>query len=222
MVYNNNKLAIIDDDYHKLSYLEYDEVNIFHEWYLIEGEERISELSRQLRTFFNYKQSIIHAKFSLLRKYTKNSHSESISRYGNDLITHTSRVIALLKNIGAVDGNIVETLKIYMKKLILNPKRADIEKLQEIKKGIKKIWEILHVLSELGLYNNQSLLKTAIKISCISCEVNTALFTRFGNFYSELNKNYLQLEKELIRSDQFDNREQFPVNKRKIGVRISK
>lgn len=222
MVYNNDKLAIIDDDFHDLPYLEYDEENIFHEWYLIEGEERISELSRQLRTFFNYKQSIIHVKFSKLRKYTKNSHSESISRHGNDLITHTSRFIALLKNIGVEDGNIVETLKIRMKKLVLNPKRADIEKLQEIKKDIKKIWEILHVLSELGLYNNRSLLKTAIKISCISCEVNTALFSGLANFYSELNKNYLQLEQDLIGSNQFDEQEQFPVNKRKIGVRISR
>ncbi|NVM19951.1 MAG: hypothetical protein HWN80_19785 [Candidatus Lokiarchaeota archaeon] len=222
MVYNNNKSSIIDDDFHDLPYLEYDEQNIFHEWYLIEGEGRISELSRQLRTFFNYKQSIIHVKFSKLRKYAKNSYSESISRHGNDLITHTSRFIGLLKNIGVEDGNIIETLKIHMKKLVLNPKRADIDKLHEIKKEVKKIWEILHVLSELGLYNNQSLLKTAIKISCISCEVNSALFTRFGNFYGELNKNYLQLERELIKSEQFDKQDQLPVNKRKIGVAINK
>ena len=221
MVYNNNKLAIIDDDYHKLSYLEYDEVNIFHEWYLIEGEERISELSRQLRTFFNYKQSIIHAKFSPLRKYTKNSHSESISKYGNDLITHTSRLIVLLKNIGAGDGNIVETLKIYMKKLIINPKRADIEKLQEINKYCKKIWEILHILSELGLYN-KSLLRNSIKISCISCEVKTALFPRFSNFYSELNKNYLQLEKELIRTHQVNKIDQVPAKEKRARVCVSK
>lgn len=55
MEYNNDKLTIIDDDFYDEPYLEYDEENIFHEWYLIEGEERISELSRQLRTFFNYK-----------------------------------------------------------------------------------------------------------------------------------------------------------------------
>ncbi len=58
MVYNNDKLTVIDEDYHDLSYLEYNEVDIFHEWYLAEGEERISELSRQLRTLFNYKQSV--------------------------------------------------------------------------------------------------------------------------------------------------------------------
>lgn len=57
MVYNNDKLTNLDDDFHDLPYLEYDEVNIYHEWYLLEGEQRISELSRQLRTFFNYKQS---------------------------------------------------------------------------------------------------------------------------------------------------------------------
>jgi len=222
MVYNKCKLTIIDDDFYDVPCLEYDEENIFHEWYLIEGEERISELSRQLRTFFNYKQSIIRLKFSKLRKNTKNFHSELISRYENDLITYTSRFIVLLKNVGVEDGDIAETLKNYMKKISLNPKRADIEKLQEIKKYCKKIWEILHILSELGLYNNQSLLKNAIKISCISCEVKTALFTRFSNFYSELNKNYLQLEKELIRSHQFDKKDQLPAKERKIGVRISK
>jgi hypothetical protein len=222
MEYNNDKLTIIDDDFCDEPYLEYDEEDIFHEWYLIEGEERISELSRQLRTFFNYKQSIIHLKFSRPKNFTKNSHSELISRYENDLITHTSRFIVLLKNLEVEDGDIAEKLKNHMKKLSLNPKRADIEKLQEINKYCKKIWEILHILSELGLYNNQSLLKNAIKISCISCEVKTTLFPRFSNFYSELNKNYLQLEKELIRAHQVNKIDQLPAKEKRTRVCISK
>jgi len=222
MEYNNDKLTIIDDDFYDEPYLEYDEENIFHEWYLIEGEERISELSRQLRTFFNYKQSIIRLKFSKPRNNTKNSHSKLIARNEKDLITHTSRFIVLLRNIGVKDGDIFETLKNYIKKLSLKPERADIEKLQEIIKYSKKIWEILHILSELGLYNNQSLLKNTIKISCISCEVKTALFPPFSKFYSELNKNYIQLEKELIKSHQFNKKDQLPAKKRKIGVCISK
>ena len=222
MEHNNDELTIIDEDFYDEPYLEYEEENIFHEWYLIEGEERISELSRQLRTFFNYKQSIIHLKFSTPRNYTKNSHSELISRYENDLITHTSRFIVLLKNLGVKDGDIAEKIKKYTKKLNLNPERADIEKLQEINKYSKKIWEILHILSELGLYNNQSLLKNAIKISCISCTVKTALFPQFSNFYNELKKNYIQLEKELIGSHQFTKIEQLPAKEKKIGVCISK
>ena len=222
MEYNNDKLTYIDDGFYDEPYLEYDEENIFHEWYLIEGEERISELSRQLRTFFNYKQSIIRLKFSKLRNITKNSHNKLSTRYENDLITHTSRFIVLLRNLGVKDGDIVETLKNYVKKLSLKPESADIEKLQEIIKYSKKIWEILHILSELGLYNNQSLLKNTIKISCISCEVKTALFPPFSNFYSELNKNYLQLEKELINSHQFNKNDQLSVKKRKTGVCISK
>lgn len=222
MEYNNDKFTIIDDDFYDEPYLEYEEENIFHEWYLIEGEERISELSRQLRTFFNYKQSIIRLKFSKPRNSIKNSHNKLIARYENDLINHTSRFLALLRNLGVSDGCIVETLKNYMKKLSLNPESAEIEKLQKIIKYSKKIWEILHILSELGLYNNQSLLKSTIKISCISCEVKTALFPPFSNFYSELNKNYLQLEKELIKPHQFNKKDQLPVKKRKIGVCISR
>ncbi|MHA1822806.1 MAG: hypothetical protein ACTSXM_02935, partial [Promethearchaeota archaeon] len=45
-------------------YIDFDENNIFHEWCSIEGVERLNELSRQLRTLINYKQSIIHLRFS--------------------------------------------------------------------------------------------------------------------------------------------------------------
>ncbi len=40
---------------------EYDE--IFNDWYEIEGARKIKELSRQLRTFFNYKTEVIRYRF---------------------------------------------------------------------------------------------------------------------------------------------------------------
>jgi len=48
----------IDDPYIES---EYDE--IFNEWYEIEGIRKIRELSRQLRTFFNYKAEVIRYRF---------------------------------------------------------------------------------------------------------------------------------------------------------------
>ena len=40
---------------------EYDD--IFNDWYEIEGARKIKELSRQLRTFFNYKAEVIRYRF---------------------------------------------------------------------------------------------------------------------------------------------------------------
>ena len=46
------------------SLLEEEEDSEFLEWIEMEGSERIDELSRQLNTFFNYKNSIIRLRFS--------------------------------------------------------------------------------------------------------------------------------------------------------------
>jgi hypothetical protein len=64
-------------------------------------------------------------------------------------------------------------------------------------------------------------LKKILSISCISCEVNIALFSPFSEFYSELKKNYLLLENELSSMLKIKNKELNPTNNNKIGVRIT-
>jgi hypothetical protein len=85
-------------DYIKDPYIErgYDE--IFNDWYEIEGVQKIKELSRQLRTFFNYKAEIIRYRFRSspnLADGKKNTQSFSKKQEVESL---TSDFIRILKN----------------------------------------------------------------------------------------------------------------------------
>jgi thymidylate kinase len=77
---NMNDLARFETNMNNSSYLEYDEDNDFLEWYMIEGAERINELSRQLRTFLNYKKSVIQSRFSKSGKFDRISKSDLLTK----------------------------------------------------------------------------------------------------------------------------------------------
>ena len=47
------------------SYLDYEEYSEFMEWYSLEGNIQIIELSRQLRTCLNYRSSLIRVSAAL-------------------------------------------------------------------------------------------------------------------------------------------------------------
>jgi hypothetical protein len=213
-----NDLTCFDDDIYK--YLEYDEENEFIEWYSIEGAERISELSRQLRTFINFKKAIIHLRFSRSKNHNRMSKDDLITKYESNLITSTLRFITLLKMVGIDDGVIVEKIRILINKLQKNPNKIEINQLKEINFLCNKIWKLLHILSELEINNHPQLISKAIKISSISCEVKNALFPLFSDFYSELKKNYLQLDNELSCLLRLKNKHYIKIKKKKIGVRV--
>ena len=58
----------LDDDFDGLTYLDEHVEDEALEWYSIEGAERIKELSRQVRTFLNYRTSLIYLRFSRSQK----------------------------------------------------------------------------------------------------------------------------------------------------------
>lgn len=91
-------------------YLDYDEDNIFLEWYLIEGEDRIKELSRQLRTFLNYKKSIIYLRFSRSQSFNYTQKEDLIIKNERALNILTSQLITLLKMIGSENDAISERI----------------------------------------------------------------------------------------------------------------
>jgi len=52
------------DPLNESSLLDIEDDSIFLEWALMEGSERINELSRQFRTFLNYKFALILQRYS--------------------------------------------------------------------------------------------------------------------------------------------------------------
>ena len=65
---NKNNGNIIQNSFNTMSLLELEDDSEFIEWCFLEGSERISELSRQLRTFLNYKNEIIRFRYSKSRE----------------------------------------------------------------------------------------------------------------------------------------------------------
>ncbi len=64
MARNTNNFVNIYDIFDNPSFLDYEENSEFLEWYSTEGSKRISELTRQLRSFLNYKSVVIRLRFS--------------------------------------------------------------------------------------------------------------------------------------------------------------
>lgn len=87
-------------------------------------------------------------------------------------------------------------------KLIENIKSKSLEidrnHLIQIRNLSKKIWIILHKLSELEIHLHPRLLIVLTQIASILCSSESFFFSPFSNFYLELKANYLQLEGELL------------------------
>ena len=188
---------IFDDHEDYITFFEQGENDDFSDWYSLEGSESLIELSRQFRTFFNYKYLIIRSKFSEINKSTKISNNDKIISCKNSIFNLSSQLINLLNEIGVENGNIIEKIQILQQKVGRVPTKPDIFLLKKIKFLAEEIWENLHIISELELHYHPKLLKIAISIANIASSVKGAYNLALLDFFIELRRNYLQLEKEI-------------------------
>lgn len=201
-------------------YLDYDEDNIFLEWYLIEGEDRIKELSRQLRTFLNYKKSIIYLRFSRSQSFNYTQKEDLIIKNERALNTLTSQLITLLKMIGSENDAISERIIELITKIKSNPTELELDQFKDLNSLSNEVWTLLHILSELEIHNHPRLMKRILVIASICCEIKSALFPFFSEYYIELQKDYLLLEKEISGLIRITTNDPAPSIKKRIKVRV--
>lgn len=188
----------LDDDFDGLTYLDEHVEDEALEWYSIEGAERIKELSRQVRTFLNYRTSLIYLRFSRSQKCDNVKNREIILKKERALNEATSKLLVKLKDIGVYNGNLInEKIQDLFKKIRNLPNNIDIKRLKSIKLTSRYIWELIHILSELEIHYHPRLFNRTMNIACITCEIQSTLFYPFSNFYYELKSNYLLLAKEI-------------------------
>ena len=213
-------LVGFQNHFNDLYYLDNETDSMFLEWFTLEGSERISELSRQLRTFLNYKSSIIRLRFTGLNDFNRSIKKEGNNERETELISLTSRIISLLKKIGIEEGEIHEKFCIFINKVKTRSSNLEIKQLKEIKHISSEIWKIIHTLSELEFYNYFKLLQIAIKVACVLCSIEGVFFPVYADFYSELKFNYLQLEKEISALFNPNENELFEKKKknRRVGI----
>lgn len=183
------------EDYN--TFFEQSDDDYFSDWYSLEGNENLNELSRQFRTLFNYKYQTIRSKFSEITKSTESTNKDRIFSCKNNIFNLSSQLINLLNEIGVENGNIIEKIQILMQKVGRLPTQPDILLLKKIKVLVEEIWENLHIISELELHYHPKLLKIAISIANIVSSVKGAYNLILLDFFIELRRNYLQLEKEI-------------------------
>lgn len=211
---------IFDDHEDYIDFFEQDDNDYFSDWYSLEGSESLIELSRHFRTLFNYKCITIRSKFSKINKSTKISNVNKIFSCKSSLLNLSSQLINLLNEIGIENGNIVDKLQILQQNIGIIPVKHDILILKKIKNLAEEIWENLHIISELELYYYPKLLKIALSIANIVSSVRGAYNIKLLDFFIELRRNYLQLEKEIeisnpniIESEKFN-------EKRKMRIKV--
>ena len=113
---------------------------IFNDWYEIEGVRKIKELSRQLRTFFNYKTEIIRYRYRPTPNFTENYANPKFLSQKQEIESLTHDFITGLKKLKTN----TQTLEQGIRSLFFDNDKTRINKLSEI---TKKLNILLHYIS---------------------------------------------------------------------------
>ena len=166
-----------------------EELEQFNEWYKIEGINKIKELSRQLRTLFNYKSEVIKFRYHSTLSPTINNASTTFLARKQKTEISTLEFIKLLKKI----KENAKTLEQGISNLFLD----NTARLKKLSKISELLFILTHKFSEDNLHRHPNFLKFIVKLANHLCLVKKSLYTQFSEFFEELSKNYKNLEEEL-------------------------
>ena len=176
-------------------YIEYDSDDIPYSLYEIHGVNKIRELSRQLRTFLNYKTAMIQYRFRPKTATYPDRVDEKYKETERSLKQLASKFIKLLANIR---GNGF-SYEIELERLVFNLAYDKIRKslLTELKDVTQKLFTTIHALSEQEIHLHPKFLKFIANLTQEACTVFKILNNWASGFYEELRVNYVQLHDEL-------------------------
>jgi len=177
-------------NYIENSYIEPEFEEIFNDWYEIEGVKKIKELSRQLRTFFNYKTEVIRYRFRSKPFPAKNCANTKFFSQKQKIESFTYEYVSILKKLKTN----AQTLEQGIRSLFFENNKIQLKNLLEI---TEKLFVLLHYFSEESLHDHPKFLKFNITLAKNICLVKKCLYTQFNEFFEELEINYYNLEGEL-------------------------
>ena len=168
--------------------LEYDE--IFNNSYEIEGVRKIKELSRQLRTFFNYKTEVIRYRFRSSPNLAENYTNPKFFDQKQKIESLTHDFITMLKKL----KNNTQTLEEGIQSLFFDNDKTQLKRLLAITETLSIL---IHSLSEESIQNHPRFLKFIVVLAKNICLVKKSLNAQSSEFFGELEINYHGLEEEL-------------------------
>jgi len=200
--------------YEELSYLDYDDDDIFPNWYNIECVKTISDLSRQIRTLLNYRAAIIYHRLcsndvsydnnAIVKLQGKKEEFESLA-------LKFLKLLNKLKDYGDVEDGYLHLLKFRNK--------SNSSFLKDLMNLTNQLFTFIHYFSEDNQFLRMSFLKVVMKIAQEACKTQMYLKKQQFEFFKELSENYKSLENEITISNP-DSVQQKP-NKRKMGEMIT-
>ncbi len=167
---------------------------ILNHFYEIEGVKKITELSRELRTFFNSKAQVIQLRFrsnvpsNMLSN--KNSACQGFQAQKKEIESLSNTYISFLKSIQKEGVTLNQGIQLL---------QCEINKtnLKTLLSLTEKVSILIHSFSEEKFRAPPRFLKIIVKLAQIMSLVKSYLFQRLHKFYEELELNYSILDKEL-------------------------
>ena len=171
-------------------YFESEIEELFNEWYEIEGVRKIKELSRQLRTFFNYKMEVVRYRFRSNLSPTENCTNTNDFDQKQKIESLTLEFITILKKMKKID----QTLEHAIRSLFFEDNKSQLKKISELS---EQLFILIHFFSEESLHSHPKFLRFIVILAQDICLVNKCLYVQLSEFFEELEINYNSLEGEL-------------------------
>lgn len=159
-------------------------------------KDRITLLSRQLRTYLNNRESTILTvcRDNIINRELTNNHS--IQKWEAELNqVYLEYNKFLTKFIGSKEDLKMRVL-LLAKKAYSQPNSIEAREFNQFLKNRIKLWDLLHILSELEIHTRPQLLKRVLTISIELCNEEGKLNVIIPDFFKQLKLNYQQLERE--------------------------
>ena len=178
-------------------YIEFESDKLLHGWFEVEGVRKITELSRQVRTFLNYKTATIRYRFHSNYNHSINKQDNFFFETKKSFEKSASKFIKLLKSVKGIEGTVEGGIKFLIDQAAIISDKTIKSRLKEIEDISNHIFVKIHYFSEQELYVRPKFLRLVVKFAQEACIVKKSLNVHFFEFYEELEKNYLTLDKEL-------------------------
>lgn len=178
-------------------YIEFESAEIPYSLYEIYGVSKINELSRQLRTFLNYKTATIQYRFCPKNLTCLDSEDKKFKETKKSFEKVAFKFIKLLLKIKGTGVSYEVELKRLTVRSFLTEDKICQNLLADLRDITQKLFINFHTLSEQEIHLDPKLLKIIVNLAQDTCMVYKIINEWASEFYNELRVNYLQLYDEL-------------------------
>jgi hypothetical protein len=161
------------------------------------GAGVITELSRQLRTFFNIKSMVVRVRLLKSPSPILPSEKTDASIEEKRFITQCLNYMKLLNQIPPRHEQLKERLQILMIHALIPKNKEQRELLKKVHEYTESLFRELHLYSEKHHPQNWKVLEQVCKVATLLCEVKVSLNAQLSDYFCELSEHHARLSNEM-------------------------